>query len=69
LYSSTILQEDRQGDHRAAEGDLLEHLLRDPEPEQLRCEQVRVEQRRPALALASHEPVDEPRQPSGADRQ
>ena len=29
------LQEDRQGDHQPAEGDLLHHLPRDPEPERL----------------------------------
>ena len=35
------LQVDRERDHRAAEGDLLEHLLGDAEPEDLRLEQVR----------------------------
>ena len=51
------LQVDRQGDHHAAERDLLERLTGDAEPEQGGAEQVRVEQRRLALTLASHQPV------------
>ena len=63
------LQVDRDGDHRAAERDVLEHLPGDPEPEQLGREQRRIDQRRLALALPAHEPVREPGEGDGADRQ
>ena len=43
------LQEERQRDHRPAEGDLLHHLLGDPDPEVREPEQVGVEQRQLAL--------------------
>ena len=53
------LQEDRQRDHRPAQGDVLEHLSRDPEPEHRRSEQAGVEQGRLLLARAAQEPVGE----------
>ena len=59
------LQEDRQGDHRAAEGDLLGHLTGDAEPEVLGGEQRRVDQGRLAGAMAAHQP---PGEQSEADR-
>ena len=63
------LQEDRQRDHRAAERDLLEHLPGDPEPEQLRAEQVGVEQRRLALrACAAPATTPAPASADHADR-
>ena len=63
------LQEDRDRDHRAAQSDLLQHLSGDPEPEHLRSEQVRVDQRRLPLALAVDEPVAERSQSDRADDQ
>ena len=63
------LQVDRQGDHRAAQGDLLHQLSRDAQPEQLRREQIRVDQRRLSLALAAHEPPGEQGQGDDADCQ
>ena len=63
------LQVDRQHDHRPAEGDLLEHLAGDPEPEELRLEQVRIDQRGLACALAAHEPPGERAERDGPDRE
>ena len=63
------LEVDRKDDHRAAERDLLEHLLGDPEPKQLRAEEARVDQRRLSLALAPHEPPDEQRHRQRAEEQ
>jgi hypothetical protein len=44
LYSSTICR--YIGDHHPAQGDLLEHLPGDSEPEERGLEQIRVEQPR-----------------------
>ena len=59
------LQVDRKRDHHSAEGDLLERLRRDAEPEVLRAEELRVDQRGLALALTSHQP---PRERAETDR-
>jgi hypothetical protein len=53
------LQVDRQRDHHPAEGDLLERLAGDAEPEVLRREEADVEKRRLPLPLAPLEPPDE----------
>ena len=53
------LEVDRQGDHGAAEGDLLEQLPRDAQSEDARPEEPGVDERRPALALATDQPGDE----------
>jgi hypothetical protein len=53
------LQVDREGDHRPAERDVLEHLRRDAEPEQIVREELWIEQRGLALALAPDEPARE----------
>jgi hypothetical protein len=63
------LQVDRQGDHRPAQGDLLEHLLGDAQPEDPRSEEVRIEQRRLPPALAVKEPGDQPCHRQQADRE
>ena len=63
------LQEDRQGDHRPAEGDLLHHLLGDADPEGLGAEQIRIEQRQLPLSPASDEPVGQRCQRDRADHQ
>ena len=62
------LQEDRERDHHAAERDLLQHLLGNPDPEMGGREQVRVEQGQLALALAPDQPVGERREGEDADR-
>ena len=62
------LQIDGQRDHHAAEGDLLEHLGGDPEPEALRGEQVRIDQRRGAGALAPHQPAGQEHERDHAER-
>ena len=62
------LQEDRQRDHRPAERDVLQHLPGDPEPEVREREQIRIEQRHLALAMAPHEPAGERPQRERADR-
>src|SRR4029077_9078318 len=49
----------RQRDHGAAKGDLLQHLLGDPEPEDLGNEQVRIDQGRLPQTLAAYQPVPE----------
>jgi hypothetical protein len=61
------LQVERQDDHRAAQGNLLEHLPGNAGGEDLGLEQIRVEQRRLALMLAAPEPVDKQHQRSRAD--
>jgi hypothetical protein len=53
------LQVDRQGNHRPSERDVLQHLRRDAQPEQVVFEEVGIEQRRLALALAPDEPASE----------
>ena len=62
------LQEDRKRDHRAAQGDLLQHLLGDPDREVRESEQVRVEQRQLPLPLAAHQPVGQQRERDRTDR-
>lgn len=59
---------DRDRDHSAAQGDLLEHLPGDPESEDLGSEQIWVQQRRLLLALAAHEPLDQLCQRDCTDR-
>ena len=63
------LEVDRERDHHPAERDLLERLGRDPEPEVLRLEEARVDQRRLALALALPEPPGERAEADDADRE
>ena len=64
------LQVDRDGDHRATERDVLEHLPGDPEPEQLGLEQVRIDQRRLALdASGGRASTRSPASEIDADRQ
>ncbi len=53
------LEEQREGDHGAAQRDLLQHLARDPGGEVRMPEQVRVEQGHLARALAPDEPPRE----------
>ena len=53
------LEEQRQRDHRPAQGDLLQHLTRDPGGEVRVPEQVRVEQGHLPLALAPDQPPGE----------
>ena len=61
------LEVDRQGDHRPAQGDLLKTLLGDPEAEDLRREQVRVDQWQLALALLADEPAGQRHERDCAD--
>ena len=63
------LKKDRDDDHRSAERDLLQHLLRDADPEVRRGEQGRVDQHGLAVPLASDEPPRERAQPHDADRE
>jgi hypothetical protein len=63
------LEVDRKGDHHAAERDLLEHLVRDPQQEDLGAEQARVDQRGLAVPLAPHEPGGQHRHADHADQQ
>jgi hypothetical protein len=53
------LQVDRQRDHQPAERNLLQCLRRDAEAEVRRPEQLGIDQRRLALALALDEPPGE----------
>jgi hypothetical protein len=53
------LQVDRERDHQAAKGDLLQRLRRDAKAEVLRLEKAGVDQCRLALALAPDEPTGE----------
>ena len=62
------LQEERQRDHRPAQGDLLHHLLADPDPEVREPEQVGVEQGQLAGALAFDEPPGQQRERDRAER-
>ena len=61
------LQEERQGDHGAAQGDLLEHLLGDADPEVQVLEQVGVQQGGFPATFTLDEPVGERGQRDGAD--
>ena len=61
------LEEERQGDHRTAEGDLLEQLPRDAGREVRRAEQVGVEQGDLLGALAAEQPPGQRAQRHGAD--
>ena len=56
------LEEERKGDHRSAQGDLLEHLLGDADAEVQVREELRVEQGGLAASLALDEPVGERRE-------
>ena len=67
LYSKRHLQEQRQGDHGATEGDLLEHLLGDTDAEVQVLEQVGVQQGGLPPALALDEPVGEQGQGDDTD--
>ena len=61
------LQVDREHDHRAAEGDLLQQLAARSGSEHLRLEERRVEQRGLAAALATAQPEHEEAEPEHAD--
>ena len=61
------LQEDRQGDHQAAERDLLQRLRRDAEPEVLRAKEAGVDERGLSLALALAQPPGERAERDDAD--
>lgn len=61
LYSSLICRKIGKGDHRAAEGDVLQRLPGYSEPEVRESEQVRVEHRDLALTVPPHEPAGERR--------
>ena len=69
LYPSTICRKIGQHDHGAAEGDLLEHLPADPQPEDLRWNRSGSSSVDLALAFAPHEPVAEAASPTAPDRQ
>ena len=56
------LEIDRQRDHRAAESDLLEQLLRDPKSEVLGLEQIGVQKGRLPSTLPPREPEGQRRQ-------
>ena len=56
------LEEDRQRDHHAAERDLLQHLLGNPDPEMRGPEQIRIQQGQFVLALAPDQPPGECRE-------
>ena len=62
------LEKDRQRDHRAAQGDVLERLLGDPDPEVGVAEKVRVEQGRLSFAVAPHQPTGQRPERERADR-
>ena len=73
VVSEVELEVDGQCDEEAAEGDVLQDALADPEAEELGLEEVGVEERGLALALAAAEPPDErnesrSRDEEGADR-
>ena len=61
--------EERQDDHGAAQGDLLERLLRDADAEIQVLEQVRIQQGGLAAPLAADEPEGEPGQGHCAEAQ
>ena len=67
LYSKGHLQEERQDDHGAAQGDLLKRLLRDADAEVQVLEQVRIQQGGLAAPLAADEPEGERDQGHCAD--
>jgi hypothetical protein len=67
LYSKGHLQEERQDDHGAAQGDLLKRLLRDADAEVQVLEQVRIQQGGLAAPLAANEPEGERDQGHCAD--
>ena len=69
LYSSTICRKIGIAIIAPPKRDLLEHLSRDPQPEQLRSEQVRVDQRGLPFAIAVDEPVAERSHGHRSDRQ
>ena len=62
------LEEEREDDHRAAEGDLLQHLALDTRGEVRGLEETGVEQGDLATPLAAGEPPGERAERDGADR-
>jgi hypothetical protein len=62
------LQVDGQGDHEAAQRDLLRHLVRDAQAERLGTEQLGVDEGGPSPALSPDEPPGQGPQPEDAQR-